>query len=735
MAIVESKLRPPDLRPGIIPRTALVDRLLTSSYQPVVSAVAPSGYGKTTVLAQWAAQHERDVAWVSIDEHDNDPLVLLTEAAVVLDRIEPIDPRFLRALTSPGPSTASALSRFAPAVSSIGRSVTLVLDHVELLENRESLDVVAELAVRLPTGSQLVVASRRAPPLPTALLRSRGHVAEIGVAELAMDDREARLLFDGAGVQVTDSELRDLVEKTEGWPVGLYLAALASRNAGKVIGSTFTLRGDDRLIGDYLRSEFLARLAPSAVTFLTRTSVLDRLSGPLCDVVLSSGGSQDVLESLEESNLLLVPLDRRREWFRYHHLFRDLLRAELSRNEPALVTILHSRAAAWYEANGMAEAAIDHAQAAGDGERVAHLVTWIAQPTYQAGRAETARRWFTWFTERGSVERYPQISVMAAMLEALQGRPAQAQRWMDAAEAGSFDGSLPDGGTVESWIVALRVLLCPHGIRQMRADAVLAQQLLAPGSPFRAGSLMMEGLSYLLEGEPDRADPIFAQSVDVAVTLGVTPAAVNALAERAVVAIGRNDWDAAQAFCDQAMELVGAQELEGYLESSLAYAVAARLAVHRGDVPHARACLASATRLRLLLTYAIPFTAQYLLEMAKAYLEVADAPGARTVLLQVRDILSQRPDLGLIAQQADELQRILQTIRVDLLGASSLTAAELRLLPLLATHLSYRDIGERLHVSRNTVKTHAVSIYRKLGVSSRSEAIERSEEVGLLAHW
>jgi LuxR family maltose regulon positive regulatory protein len=209
---------------------------------------------------------------------------------------------------------------------------------------------------------------------------------------------------------------------------------------------------------------------------------------------------------------------------------------------------------------------------------------------------------------------------------------------------------------------------------------------------------------------------------------------VNALAERAVVAIGRNDWDAAQVFCDQAMKLVGAHQLEGYLESSLAYAVAARLAVHRGDVPHARECLASAARLRLLLTYAIPFTAQYLLEMARAYLEVADAPGARTVLLQVRDILTQRPDLGLIAQQADELQRMLQTIRVDLLGASSLTTAELRLLPLLATHLSYGDIGERLHVSRNTVKTHAMSIFRKLGVSSRSEAIERSEEVGLLAH-
>ncbi|MET0145718.1 MAG: LuxR C-terminal-related transcriptional regulator [Ilumatobacteraceae bacterium] len=670
---------------------------------------------------------------MSIDERDNDPLVLLTETAVALDRIERIDPMHLRALTAPSQSSSAALSRFAPAVSSMGRPVTLVLDHVELLENRESHDVVAELAVRMPAGSQLVVASRRDPPLPTALLRSRGQVAEIGTAELAMDGREAQQLFEGAGVQVTESEVRDMVEKMEGWPAGLYLAALASKNAGQLIGSRFTLRGDERMISDYLRSEFLDKLTPAVLSFLTKTSVLDGLSGPLCDAVLSSHGSQDMLESLEASNLMLVPLDRRRQWYRYHHLFRDLLRAELDRNEPALVPILHSRAAVWCEANEMPQTAITHAQAAGDDERVAHLVTWIAQPTYQAGQAETTRRWFSWFTSQGSIDSHPQIAVMAAMLETLQGQPAAAQEWADAADAGTYQGPLPDGGTVESWIVALRVLRCPDGVAQLRADAQLAQQILAPGSPFHAGSLVMEGLSYLLDGEPDRADPIFARAVDVALTLGVTPAAINALAERAVVALARDDWDGVQIYCDRAMTLIVDNQLEGYLESSLAYAMASRLAIHGGDVALAREHLASAARLRPLLTYAMPITAQYLLEMAKGYLELADPAGARTILRDVQDILAHRPHLGLVTQQLDELHAMLQTIRVGMPGASSLTAAELRLLPLLATHLTYGDIGERLHVSRNTVKTHAVSIYRKLGVSSRSEAIERSWDVGLIA--
>jgi LuxR family maltose regulon positive regulatory protein len=607
----------------------------------------------------------------------------------------------------------------------------VVLDHVELLDNPESRDVVAELAVRLPPGSRLVIASRDQPPLPTALLRARGHVVEIGVKELAMDEHEARLLLEGAGVQLSDAEVSDLVAKTEGWPVGLYLAALASRTSGRAVGTGISLAGDDRLIGDYLRSEFLSRLPPSTVSFLTRTSVLDRLSGPLCDAVLGSTGSQDVLESLEATNLLLVPLDRRREWYRYHHLFRELLGAELKRGEPELMPVLHSRAAAWCEANELPETAIEHAEAAGDDDRVARIVTWIAQPTYHVGRADTVRRWFRWFSEQGSVERHPQIAVMAAMIEALQGRPATAEQWMDAAEGGSTDSTLPDGGTVESWITALRVLLCRDGLKRMRADAQLAQQQLAPRSPFRAGAQFLEGLTYLLDGDPERAEPDFARAVDVAMVLGVIPAAVSALAECAVVAIGRNDWDGARVFSDRAIELVDAHELEDYLEASLAFAVAARIAVHRGDPVRARACIARAARLRPILTYAMPYTAQWLLEMAKAYLELADAAGARAVLRDVRDILSHRPDLGVIPAQCTELQASADSMSEAVGGASSLTDAELRLLPFLSTHLSFIEIGERLSVSRNTVKTHAISVYRKLGVSSRGEAITQMQAMGL----
>jgi len=266
----------------------------------------------------------------------------------------------------------------------------------------------------------------------------------------------------------------------------------------------------------------------------------------------------------------------------------------------------------------------------------------------------------------------------------------------------------------------------------MRADAELAQQQLAPMSPFRAGALFLEGVTYLLEGDPERADPIIRRSVDVAIDFGVTPAAVSALAERAVIAVGRSEWEAARAHAERAIGLIEAQQLEGYLEACPAYAVAARIAVHEGDPARAKELIARAARLRPLLTYALPHSALWLLEMAKAYVELADAAGARAVLREVRDILHQRPDLGIVAAQCAELQAAADRLREGVVGASSLTNAELRLLPLLSTHLSFQEIGERLFVSRNTVKTHAMSIYQKLGVASRSEAIARVQEIGLL---
>jgi len=731
---MESKLHPPLARPGIVPRTLLVERLLASQTTPIVCVVAPAGYGKTTVLAQWAERTGDRVAWVSVDRPDNDPVVLLTYVAVALDRVEPIDQRVFQALASPGVSVvATVVPRLASAVSAMTEPVAVVLDHLELLESRECLDAVAELAVRLPEGSQLVLASRRTPPLPVGLLRAQGQMLEVGVDVLAMNQQEAGALLEGAGVGLADTEVAELTSRTEGWPVGLYLAALARKAGGQHHRAGLGLTGDDRFMADYLRSELLAHLPPELMSFLTRTAVLERLSGPLCDTVLDTNGSGRVLESLEDSNLLLVALDRHRQWYRYHHLFGELLHAELERREPELVQTLHARAAAWWEANGLPETAIDHAQAAGDADRVARLVIRLAQPAYAAGRVDTARRWLRWFEDEELIEQYPPVAVLGAWLQALEGQPAGAKRWADAAERGSGSGTLPDGSTMESYLALLRVLLCRNGVGRMRGDAQVAVAGLGPASSWRTTALVLEGVAALLDGHPDQADPILAQAVEIGTRTGILAGAATALAERCLVAIGRHDWGQADTLAEQALALLQSGRLNDYFMSPLIHTMVARTALHRSDLPRAKEHLVQAARRRPLLTYAVPSVAvQTLLEMGRAHLALDDPAGARVVLRQARGILERRPDLGVLPGQVEELQAKLDTTGGGNSGVSALTTAELRLLPLLATHLNFLEIGQRLYISKHTVKTQAISIYRKLGVSSRSLAVQRLQEIGLL---
>lgn len=492
--LLESKFHAPVARPGIVARTALVDRL-AAAQAPVVTVVAPPGYGKTTLLAQWAERVWPRVAWVSCDDGDNDPVVLLSALAVALDRIEPIDPAVFWALASSG-AGITIVPRFVSVIASMRLPVTVVLDHTETVTNKRCLNTIAELALHLPPGWRFVLASRTKVPLPTARLRAQGRIMEVGAEDLAMSAEEASSLLEGAGVKPDVASTSELVQRTEGWPTGLYIAALAIRAGARQSEAGFTFTGDDRFMGDYLRSELLDRVSGSEVSFLIRTAVLDRMCGSLCDAILGATASGRVLEQLESRNLLVVPLDRRRDWYRYHHLFRELLQAELRRREPDLVQDLHVRAAAWYEANAMPEAAIEHAQAAGDNDRVARLVLELAQPVWAGGRVVTVLRWMEWLRDATSAEHYGAIAVHGSLIFALLGHPSAAERWAAAAERVPSAGTLPDGSTMESTLAYLRAILCRDGVDEMRRDAQMAWEGLSPASPYRATMLHTEGISY-----------------------------------------------------------------------------------------------------------------------------------------------------------------------------------------------------------------------------------------------
>jgi len=425
-------------------------------------------------------------------------------------------------------------------------------------------------------------------------------------------------------------------------------------------------------------------------------------------------------------------LDRQREWYHYHHLFHDLLGVELERREPELIQQLQARAADWCEANGLPELAIDHAQAAGDADRAARLVQSLAFPTYASGRAQTARRWFQWFADRGLVERYPLVATQGAFLQVLAGPPDDVERWAAAAERGLTANGFAHSVTLEPWLALLRALLCRDGVDQMRADAQTAVAGLAPGSPWSATALLLEGVADVLAGEADRADPILAHAAEVATHIGALPAASAALAQRALVAIARQDWIEAETLADRALEIARARQLNDYEMSPLLHAVAARTALHRGDVPRAQDHLTRADRLRPRLTAAVPHRAvQTLLELARSHVALTDVAGARALLRETRYILHQRPSLGTLPAQAARLQSKLDTLRETTTSAATLTTAELRVLPLLSTHLTFREMGDRLCISQHTVKSQALSVYRKLGVSSRSQAIQCVQQTGL----
>jgi LuxR family transcriptional regulator, maltose regulon positive regulatory protein len=734
--IVESKLTPAPTRPGIVSRVYLLDWLEDSAAAPVVVICGPAGYGKTVLAAEWAKRDPRPFVWLSVDRHDNDPAVLLTYLAVGLDRVEPIDPGVLGVLASRGASISQTiLPRLAAALASKAHPVVVVLDDVHLLQDQQGLDALAVLVDHLPPGSQLAVTSRGEAPLPVARWRAEGRLAELGPGELAMSPVEAGSLLGAAGVELADAEVAELTRRAEGWPVALYLAALAHKAGGRRGTAGFAFTGDDRFLADYLHAELLAHLPTERVAFLTRTAVLDHLSGPLCDAILETSGSAAVLASLERSNLLVVPLDRQRDWYRYHPLFRELLRGELERHEPELVGELTRRAAHWCQHHGLPEAAIGYAMDAGDTDLAARGVEQAAIGVYRSGRLATVQRWFDWFDDHGLIQQYPAVAVLGAWTQALGGRAAAAERWADAAERGSYAGTLPDGSaSIEGWRALLRAKLCRHGIRQMRADAELALTLIPVGSLWRAPATLLLGISHLLAGDLGVADRILVEAFEVAQDTGATVAASVALAERAILAIGRQDWQAAETLVNQARSVVASAHLEECVTSLVLYAASARVAIHHGNLDQAEQDLVPARQLRPQATHALPYYAvQARLELTRAYIALTDVAAARRVLGEVDELLRWRPDLGTLPHQAGQLRSHLDHLRDDVIGTASLTTAELRVLPLLATHLTFREIGQRLYVSQHTVKTQAMSIYRKLGATSRGQAVERVQEIGLLA--
>ena len=713
---------------GTVSRTALVNRLRVSTAS-VIALLAPAGYGKSATIAQWSERDDRPFAWVTCGAEDPRGLCVLIASALfqagVVDRSTLA---LVRARRGPGP----ALRELIAAFRSLECSTVLVLDDVHMLRSKGSADVVEAFALHVPNGSAVVLAGRSAPRASLAQVRVRGGLFEVGAEELALSRRDSKRRLRGLGVELAPAAVDDLLRVTEGWPVGVYLAGLALRD-GKP--SSAVPGGDDRFVTDYLEFEVLSRLDGDDVRFLTHTSVLDELSGPLCDAVLDQEGSGRKLEALCRAGLFVVPLDRRRRSYRYQRAFRDYLRAELERREPHAEAGLFSRASVWCEENGRAEAAVAYAHAAGETDRVAELVGRHALATWARGSREVVETWLGWFDESYDLEGHPEIAVLQAWVHGVAGRPSASERWLALAEGTRLRQALPDGSaSIEPWLAVVRAAHCAQGPERMLADADLALDELGPASGWRPAALVLRAAAQSMLGDDDLADATMAEAAEQAESIGVVPSRVVALSQRSLLAAGRGDEDRAAELALEARKLVRAHDLEGYVRSALGFAVSARWEAHWGDIERARAELERARALVPQLSRALPwYSVQAAFELVRVHLRLADAAGARMWLALADSILRRRPLLGVLVQQRTELEAQAERVAGVQDGrASTLTPAELRLLPFLATYLSFREIGENLFVSRNTVKSQAISVYRKLGVSSRSAAIQRAGELGLV---
>jgi LuxR family transcriptional regulator, maltose regulon positive regulatory protein len=738
--LVQSKLRSPPVRSGTVRRSSLIDRLRRDDAHPIVSVVAPAGYGKTTLLAQWAGGTGQEFAWVSVDEQDNDPKVLLTYIAAALDAIEPVGERVFDALASPASSVpGSVVPRLGSAFASLSTPVVLVIDDVHLVRNSEGRAALSVLADHVPRGSRLVLAGRDQAPLRVARLRAEGRILEVGPGDLALTVPEAASLLAAVEVALGDDELAQLHQRTEGWAAGLYLAALAIRGGGSA-GTAVSIGGADVFVAEYVESEFLARISGRQREFLTRTAVLERMCGPLCEAVLELPGSATMLTDLAQSNMLLVPLDHRGQWYRYHHLLRDMLLAELKRVEPGLIPVLQRRAADWCLQNGLPEDALEYSMAAGDVETAACLAERLWHQAYGQGLTTTRQRWIGWLDERDGMRGHPLLAVQAAFIAAHTGQAAEAERWAEAVDSWQYeDLARPDNPAAEAWAAALRAHLCRRGVEQMRADAdefarrIAAQPITVQAAFAALKAPLLQGVARILCGDPDGGEAFLE------VALGTQDAdapelRARALCQRSLLAMTRHEWGQAEALAGQARSVWREARVEDSYVTPLVCAVQGRVAAHRGDATAAREQLVSAQRLRHLLTYAVPAIAvQARIELTRVHLALADLAGARTLMRETGELLTRRPGLGTLAEEAEALRVQLSRQRGTATpGPSALTGAELRLLPLLSTHLTAAEIAAELVLSPHTIKSQMQSTYRKLAASSRNQAITRARELGLL---
>lgn len=748
MAVAGDDLGAPLLRtklvvpasPRLVVRASLIGALSEGLSRPLTLVYGPAGSGKTMLVAQWAASSsgERPVAWLWLEADDNDPARFWMYVIEALRSVVPgIGAASLAMLRAPGVNLVrEALPALINELADASEPFVLVLDDYHAIEDARIHEGMASLTEHLPSTLTIVMTSRVEPPLRIGTLRARGRLNEIDAGQLRFSLSEAEsLLNDVHGLDLDPDAVARLHDRTEGWAAGLYLAVLSMRGRDDPSRFVASFTGSDRRVVDYLAAEVLGEQPEGELDFLLHTSVLDRFCAPLCDAVTGRPGSRARLDRIERVNYFLIPLDPRREWYRYHHLFGELLRHELERREPRRAPQLHVRAGRWFLGAGMVSEAIGHLTAAGELEAASELIAdhWLAFTN--AGQRETVARWMDQLP-RGYILSDGRLCLTQARTALTVGERDEVLRWVDLAV------QAPTNNPGEDEELAEEVTVVRAAAWQLLGDMRQAQQLAGRFAPLDGTSVWHSLAACLLAtsarsfGANEDAQALF----ETALTLGSSSpnfiVSVIALGRLALIAADGGDWRGCSAKVDAAFDLVGTNGLHEYWICSSAHIARGRLFRHDRRPSEAAAELERAVSLARrgagLVEWCYALTA-----LAELHCELGDRRAARELVREARELLSRAPEPGTLAVRlVAQLERTLRLV-VDLSGArpvvtDELTAREQTVLGLLPTGLSAREIAGELGISRDTVKTHTKRIYEKLGVSSRRSAVARGRQLGLL---
>jgi len=729
--ILETKLLLPRQTHALVARPRLLDRLVADPQVPLVGVFGPAGFGKTTLLAQWASMDRRAVAWLTLDEREADPTALLSYVAAAIDRATGLPGSVLGSVGVADPADwQTALSQLGAALATTREPLLIVLDDVERVGPGEPCEAIVALSALLPPGSQVALSSRRSDVFPVPRLVTAGLMTLIERDDLVLDDREAEELFRLIGRPLAADQAHDLNHALEGWAAGLYLSAMNQRSITELMPTDDALVAH-RMVGEYVRSEIVGSMSPDRRDLVLRASAFDPFDAAMVGAILGIEGVDDVLRDVARTTPLLIELDVPGKWYRWHRLLRATLQAELAHREPDAPRALAELAAAWYERAGMLETAIDFAMQAGDAARVARSLPRLVESAWNEGRIETVLAWLDWFETQDGPGAFPRVAMLGSLIYGLVGRSARALRWADLARVDQ-PSRIQDS---DAGLAALvRASMCRAGVARMADDAEMAVSLLPADSTWSPTARILLGVAIAIEGRRRSADVELAAATELASAADSSPThAAIGFVFRAALAMDRGDWTVAEALARQARTIALDGEVAEGAAGMAVDAMSARIAARRGALHQATADAVRAQRLRANVGHAVPWLAiRARLDLAWALLALADPTAADTMLGEAEEVVGRDPALGVLVEEIEELRGHLERSIEGPAGASMLTLAELRLLPILATHRSLPEIAAQLGRSSNTIKTQAKSIYRKLEATSRSEAVDRARALGLL---